>query len=146
MLALLRGGGVANLAESTQHARRLILDAFNAEYGHHRLADIEPRHVRRWRDLRADRAEAANAFLKVLRQVFKWGCDPTATYAMRDPTFGVPYIRVETEGFHTWTVEDVLQSVPQLSPVVLTRRARLGHPAIHRSRALRRGEFRAAAM
>ena len=31
------------------------------------------------------------------------------TYAMRDPTFGVPYIRVETEGFHTWTVEDVLQ-------------------------------------
>jgi len=28
------------------------------------------------------------------------------TYAMRDP---LPYIRVETEGFHTWTVEDVLQ-------------------------------------
>jgi integrase len=50
-----------------------------------------------------------HATRKALRQVFKWGCDPTVTYAMRDPTFGVPYIRVETEGFHTWTVEDVLQ-------------------------------------
>jgi hypothetical protein len=50
-----------------------------------------------------------HATRKALREVFKWGCDPTVTYAMRDPTFGVPYIRVETEGFHTWTVEDVLQ-------------------------------------
>jgi integrase len=50
-----------------------------------------------------------HATRKALREVFKWGCDPTVTYAMRDPTFGVPYIRVETEGFHTWTGEDVLQ-------------------------------------
>jgi len=40
-----------------------------------------------------------HATRKALRQVFKWGCDPTVTYAMRDPTLACPISALRRRAF-----------------------------------------------
>ncbi len=66
---------------------------------------MEPRHVRQRRDAKADKPEAANAIVKVLRQVFAYGI--AAEIISRNPAKDVPYIKTGSEGFHTWTVDEV---------------------------------------
>lgn len=95
------------LAPSTQHVRRLLLDALCQDDGEKPYALLEPRHVRDMRDERADRPEAANAVVKALRQVFAWAVE--AGQAGRNPARDVPYIRTGSPGFHTWTIEEVRQ-------------------------------------
>ncbi len=59
----------------TQRVRRNVLDAFCLAPSGDRMAGelpfrlMEPRHVRKWRDARAERPEAANSLVKYLRQV-----------------------------------------------------------------------------
>ena len=70
------------LADSTQRVRRLILDAFCEEplisgdplsmtMGSARFSLMQPIHMRKCRDRRANTPEAANSLVKALRQVFK---------------------------------------------------------------------------
>ena len=68
---------------------------------------MEPRHVRNFRDEKAELPEAANGRLKALRQVFKWAVE--AGHSERNPAAEVPYIKTGSEGFHTWSVEEVCQ-------------------------------------
>jgi len=68
---------------------------------------MEGKHVRQLRDEKADRPEAANARVKALRQLFAWAID--VGLANHNPARDVPYIRTGSEGFHTWTVEEVRQ-------------------------------------
>jgi integrase len=68
---------------------------------------MEPRHVRALRDEKAEFREAANARVKALRQVFAWATE--ARHCQHNPAREVPYIRTGSDGFHTWTVEEVQQ-------------------------------------
>jgi integrase len=89
----------------TQRVRRGILDRVCDKHGTKPYGQMEPRHVRKLRDDKAERPEAANALLKSLRQVFAWGVE--AGYCKRNPAADVPYIRRRTEGFYAWTREEV---------------------------------------
>jgi integrase len=109
------------LSPRTQQVRRLILDGFSASCGALPFGLMEAKHIRRWRDLRADRPEAANALVKALRQVFKWGI--AAGHCGRNPAKDVPYIRTNSEGFHTWTVDEVLQYLNHHGPLSRAGRA-----------------------
>ena len=91
----------------TQHVRHLILDAFNAKLGDKPFASMEPKHVRRWRDARVETPEAANNLVKALRQVYAWALE--ADECERNPAAAVPYIRTGSQGWHTWTLEEVHQ-------------------------------------
>lgn len=106
------------LEGSTQHARRLILDVLCAERldtddrtspemgtGPYNL--MEPKHVRKCRDRKADWPEAANGRVKALRQVFAWAIE--AGHAKSNPAKDVPYLKAPGTGFHTWTIEEVRQ-------------------------------------
>lgn len=106
------------LAESTQHVRRMILDgvceeSLNASdpaslsLGNARFSLMQPLHVRRCRDRKANTPEAANSRVKALRQVFKWSVD--AGLANRNPANDVPYLHGGGQGFHAWTVGEVRQ-------------------------------------
>jgi integrase len=96
------------LEDSTRKVRRGQLDALCTKHGSKRFAKLEPRHVRTLRDeWNATGPEAANGRLKALRQVFAWAVE--ADLAEKNPARDVPYIRVATEGFHTWTIEEVAQ-------------------------------------
>jgi integrase len=100
------------LEAHTQHVRRLVLDrlcqstdANGIRRGDKPYAQMEPRNVRALRDERAETPEAANQIVKVLRQVF--GYAVVADLAKSNPAKEVPYLRSSSEGFHTWTIDEV---------------------------------------
>jgi integrase len=106
------------LEGSTQHARRLILDVLCEErlntedrsspsMGTARYSLMEPKHVRKCRDRKADWPEAANGRVKALRQVFAWAIE--SGHAKSNPAKDVPYLKGSATGFHTWTMEEVRQ-------------------------------------
>jgi integrase len=63
--------------------------------------------VRTLKDRKASTPEAANARLKALRQIFVFGVN--SDLVERNPARDVPYIRTGSQGFHTWTIEEVQQ-------------------------------------
>ena len=95
------------MAPRSQHVRRLILDHLFDEHGDKPVARMEARHVRRLRDERAEKPEAANSVVKALRAVFRHAVAMDRMES--NPAEAVPYISSGSEGFHTWTIEEVRQ-------------------------------------
>jgi integrase len=95
------------LAPSTQKMRRRILDAICTKHGNKPFALMQPAHVRQLRDAKAEMPEAANSLLKALRALFTWALD--AEHVETNPAKPVPKLHKPSEGFHTWTVDEVRQ-------------------------------------
>jgi integrase len=95
------------LDNRTQRVRRNILDGLCARHGEKPAAKMEVRHVRALRDERLDRPEAANAIVKALRQVFSYAID--ADLVSHNPARDVAYLRSGSQGFHSWTIEEIRQ-------------------------------------
>ena len=102
------------LGDSTGHVRRLILEGIaqskNAkgnERGSLPYARMEERHIRDIRDEKSDFPEAANGRLKGLRQLFRWA--KTTGRISTNPAASVEQLGSSSEGFHTWTEEEVAQ-------------------------------------
>ena len=91
----------------TQYVRRTILEAICMRDGDKPYALMEARHVRRRRDEKAETPEAANSQIKALRQVFAFAV--ANDLAERNPAKDVPYLKSGSEGFHSWTIEEVLR-------------------------------------
>jgi integrase len=72
-----------------------------------RYSLMEPKHVRKCRDRKAEWPESANGRIKALRQVFAWAIE--AGHAKSNPAKDVPYLKGSGTGFHTWTIEEVRQ-------------------------------------
>lgn len=112
-----RSANYKSLSLSTQRARRGILDhvclsvidtpAGPKARGMLPFAQMLPKHVRAIRDEKLDLPEAANGRIKALGQVFRWAVENDI--ADTDPTAAVDYLRSGSEGYHTWTVEEVRQ-------------------------------------
>lgn len=102
-----------SLGESTRRVRRSILERLCLEetpagkrYGELPYRPLLARHVRAFRDKRAETPGAANALVKVLRQLFTYAvsCDLTDTNPAKD----VPYLpAVRPEGIPAWSDDDV---------------------------------------
>lgn len=94
-----------DLDEVTKRRRDSIFRSMCQRSGDAPLSAVTNRHIIAAMDERADKREAANNFLKAIRPVFanavKNGWIDT------DPTAGVKQIREQTDGFHTWTMEEV---------------------------------------
>lgn len=98
------------LGQSTREARRGILETIcQGKRGEKPFALMEPRHVAKIRDEKADLPAAANARVKALRQVFKWAMSPEYALATDNPAAKVSYLSGNPDGFHAWTVEEVAQ-------------------------------------
>jgi integrase len=95
------------LEPRTRHVRRLILDPLCQRDGDKPYALLEPRHIRKRRDEKAAYPEAANGLIKALRQVFNFAVENDI--ADRNPARDVPYLRSASEGFHSWTPEEIEQ-------------------------------------
>ena len=87
------------LGDRTKYVRRGILDRICEKNGSKPYALMEPRHVRRMRDEMADRPEAANGFVKALRQVYGFAVE--YELAQRNPARDVPYLKARGDGFHS---------------------------------------------
>lgn len=93
------------LDRRTQGVRRRTLDKFCEKHGDLPANSVLPRHIRALRDKIAETPEAANQLLKFLRQVFAHAV--VAGLCDSNPARDVPYLKSGSEGFHSWTIEEV---------------------------------------
>jgi integrase len=93
------------LSDRTRSVRRRVLDKYCLTHGDKPFTLLEPRHIRAQRDELADRPEAANQFVKLLRQVLNFAVE--YDYLKHNVARDVPYISSKSQGFHAWTVEEV---------------------------------------
>jgi len=100
----------------TQHVRRQILEATFDEpiapssskfFRDLPLSRMTTDAVEVLRDRKIDTPESANARLKAIRQVFKFGVKKKL--APSNPARDVEYFKSGSTGFHTWTLEEVQQ-------------------------------------
>jgi integrase len=68
-------------------------------------AEIERAHIRQGIEDRRATPFAANNFLKTMRGLFRWALD--AELIEVDPTEGIRGRAPKTDGFHTWTEEEI---------------------------------------
>ena len=95
----------ANLSDTTKNTYRGIIERFRTEHGDKPVAQLERRHVR---DILAKKAEtpaAANNLLRMIRRLMRFAIDEE--WRRVDPTAGIRSIRTGSEGFHTWTEEEI---------------------------------------
>lgn len=104
-----KSGEFAKLAPSTKRARDNILKQILAEAknGEGPFGAITKAHIKKGMDKRAATPEAANSFMKTMSGVFKWAVE--ADLVPVNPALGVSKINSKSDGFHTWTVEQVEQ-------------------------------------
>ena len=88
------------------------------------------------RDRKADRPGAANNRLKAIRQVFKFAMRKKhpdgKPYVANNPARDVEKLKYGSEGFHTWTLEEVLQYGAR-HPIGTRGASCVGTPIVHRS-------------
>ena len=69
------------------------------------LRSFGPEHVRTLRDRKADKPEAANDRVKALRTMFAWAVE--SGKLTRNPARDVGKLRSGSDGFRTWTADDI---------------------------------------
>lgn len=102
------------LGDSTRRVRRLILDSIcdsktssDANRAELPFGRMESKHVREIRDEKRKYPEAANSRIKALRQLFAWAKE--VGHVKANPALDVPRLKSASEGFHTWTPDEISQ-------------------------------------
>jgi integrase len=104
------------LAGSTRKVRRGTLDAICARpladgtgtVGALPYAGMLPQSVAKLRDEKARTPEAANSIVKVIRQLYRWACEPEYALASVNPARDVRLLDpINPDGFNVWSEEDV---------------------------------------
>ena len=89
----------------TQLCELPISETNTKKIGEAPFEELHSKAIRRIRDRRASTPEAANNWLKSIKALFKWAVEEE--HCLHNPARDVPKIRVTTDGFHTWTIEEV---------------------------------------
>ncbi|MFG1431724.1 tyrosine-type recombinase/integrase [Xanthobacter sp. V2C-8] len=102
------------LAKSTQATYRGIIERFRVKHGEKRVSAIERKHIRAIIGAMHETPAAANNLLDRLKSLFGLALD----LGMRqdDPTLRMRGYTGKTDGFHTWT-EDEIAAFEQRHPI-----------------------------
>jgi integrase len=94
-----------NLALASQRHYRGIIERFRCEHGDKRIAKLERRNVIAMLDAKAHTPAAARDFLGCLRVLIRYAID----IGLRDsdPTHGLKIAKPKSDGFRTWSEEDI---------------------------------------
>lgn len=95
------------LAKDTRSQRINILNDICQKHGSKPYAHMEDRHVRMIRDEKVETPGTARNRVNFLRYLFKWAIEEKLV--RQNPAIGVRHFQMATEGFHTWTTEEVRQ-------------------------------------
>ena len=109
------------LKASTKAGYRGVLDRFRAIYGDVPANDFKRQSIKEILGTMADRPSAANHLLDRLKALFRFAMD--AEWRADDPTYLVRGYRLEGDGFHTWTEEQIAQYEKRHGPGTKARRA-----------------------
>jgi integrase len=96
-----------SLRSSSQAIYRWLIDRFCVQYGDNRIATLRREHIVKLMAARAEKPVAANNLRKVLRAMMRHAVE----IGLRedDPTRNVRAIRVKSDGFHSWTDDEIAQ-------------------------------------
>lgn len=95
----------AALRPTTQKTYRGIIERLRVKHGEKAVATIQPAHIRGMMDSKAATPSAANNLLKVLRALMRFAVE--RNYRLDDPSREVRPLKNRTDGFYTWTEEDI---------------------------------------
>ncbi|KQY66800.1 hypothetical protein ASD25_14795 [Brevundimonas sp. Root1423] len=95
----------AQLRDTTKTTYRGIIERFRVKHGDKSVATIEAHHIRGMLDAKAATPAAANNLLKVLRALMRFAVE--RNWRSDDPSRAVKPLRNQTDGFHTWSEEDI---------------------------------------
>lgn len=93
------------LAETTRKSYRAVLERFREKNGDKRINAITKQGIIAKRDKM--KPDPSNMFLRVIRHLCKYALDRDLMAV--DPTAGLRKVQVKTDGYHTWTIEEVEQ-------------------------------------
>ena len=95
------------LAENSRLTYRRAIERFCLAHGSKAAAQLHREHIIRLMAASADRPQAANQLRKILRVLMQHAIE----IGMRgdDPTRDVKAIRINSDGFHTWTEAEIEQ-------------------------------------
>lgn len=89
--------------------------------GELQFAGMERRHVVEIRDALRDKPEARNAIIKAISALFGWAIE--AGEATANPAVGIRKLQSESDGFHTWTIDEVRRYLSLHKPGTMAHRA-----------------------
>jgi integrase len=92
---------------STQVMRRNIIEKFRLAHGNKPLKGLGVAHIKNIIGAKADAPEAANNLLKVLRVIL--GYAVSVGMVASNPAAGVKKYRSRSEGFHSWSEDEIAQ-------------------------------------
>jgi integrase len=93
------------LRDSSKTTYRNILERFREAHGTKRVALIERKHIKAILGAMADRPAAANNLLDRLKTLMALAMD--LGWRKDDPTLRMRGFKIESDGFHTWTEEEI---------------------------------------
>jgi integrase len=101
-----RSADFQQCAPSTRRVRDNALAKIVGRNGAEPVAAITRAAIVKGRDKRADKPEAANEFVKLMRALFRWAVD--AGVADQNPAREVAFLKPKNrDGFHTWTDDEI---------------------------------------
>lgn len=93
------------LGEQTRKTYRGIIERIRRDYGKLGVRGLKPEHVLRMRDKKKDAPTAANNLVKVLRWMMAFAV--SRRYRSDNPCIGIKPLKVESDGFHTWSEAEI---------------------------------------
>jgi len=139
------------LSSGTQTVRRQVLEATFEEPVHpgstERFADfpvfrMTRKAIKVLRDRKQHVPEAANARLKAIRRVFAYALEDHDHLVSTNPARDVGKFKSASDGFHSWSIEEVVQYLDKHPPGSKARRALylMLYTGVRRSDAVRLGK------
>lgn len=89
----------------TQQTYRNLIERIRREHGEKPVALLGREHVKRIMAMFADRPDAANRWLKMLRVLMRHAVE--AGFRKDNPAVGIRKLKTKSEGFRTWTEEEI---------------------------------------
>ncbi len=93
------------LRESTKETYRRIIENFRKDHGERPIRDLRREHVKAIIGKMADRKQAANRLLSLLKIMLDHALDNG--WIKANPATGVKGFPKKTDGFHTWTEAEI---------------------------------------
>ncbi|MDB5513027.1 MAG: integrase, partial [Enterovirga sp.] len=92
-------------ADATRSNRRRVIEHFRTEHGHRMVAHLEPVNVSALLGKRAETPSAANMLRKQLLRLMDYAI--TLRIRTDNPVRVTKPYRIKTNGFHTWTEDEI---------------------------------------
>jgi integrase len=93
------------LAAETKRTRRNILERFRTEHGDKRVALLQRGHIEKMVVAKAATPAAARNFLNTIRSLLQFAVD--SGIRPDNPAVGVKRLKIKTDGYRTWTEDDI---------------------------------------